>query len=61
MKMKKCYFPGEVRDEGVPPQYRPGGQCLLEHPQRGLEACSHHQLHSLWAPIPFLGESVREF
>ena len=47
---------GEVRDEGVSPQYRPGGQCVLEHPQGGLEARPHHQLHSLWAPISFLGK-----
>lgn len=44
---------GEMRDKGLPSQHRPGGKCLLEHPARGLETRSHHQLDRVWASISF--------
>merc|ERR1712059_125409 len=32
---------GQVRDESVSPQHRPGRECLFEHSPRGLETSSH--------------------
>ena len=46
---------GEMLQQGLPPEHRPGGERLSQHPQGGLEARAHHQRHRLRIAVLVLG------
>lgn len=44
-----------MRNPGVPPEHRSGGQCVSQHPTRGLEARADHQLDRVRIAVLVLG------
>lgn len=45
-----------MRNAGVPPEHRPRGQRVSEHPARGLEAGADDQLDRVRAAVSVFGE-----
>lgn len=46
----------EVRDTGLPPQHRSGGQCVPEHLARRLETRADCELDSVRPSVPVSGK-----